>query len=78
MITLEQLSGEKKETIPQVIPETDSSDVMVQVESFYNESKYEKALKLYSNMEKSRKTLDDFQEKDGNDKEEGEAVDSGR
>ena len=81
VITLEQLTDEEKETIPQVFTETDSSDVMVQVKSLYNENKYEKALKLNSNMKESRKTLgslDDLQEKEGNDKEEGEAVDSGR
>ncbi len=41
----------------------------------------EKAVELNSNMEESTKTLeslDDLQEKEGNDKEEGEAVGSGR
>jgi tetratricopeptide (TPR) repeat protein len=41
----------------------------------------EKAVELNSNMEESRKaleSLDDLQGKEGNDKEEGEAVDSGR
>jgi hypothetical protein len=32
VITLDQLTNEEKETIPQVIPKSDSSDVMVQVE----------------------------------------------
>ena len=43
VIAFEPLTDEEKETIPQVIPRTDSSDVIVQVKSLYNKGKYDEA-----------------------------------
>ncbi len=53
VIPLEQITDEEKEeAIPQVIPETDFSDVMVQVKSLYNDGKYDDAYRIADDLRK--------------------------
>ncbi len=55
VITLEQPTDEEKEeAIPQVIPETDSSDVMVQVKSLCNEGKYDEAYRIADELRQKK------------------------
>jgi tetratricopeptide (TPR) repeat protein len=54
VITLEQLTDEEKETLPQVLSEIDSSDVMVQVKSLYNEGKYDEAYRIADDLRQKK------------------------
>jgi tetratricopeptide (TPR) repeat protein len=54
VITLEQFTDEEKETLPQVLPEIDSSDVMVQVKSLYNEGKYDEAYRIADDLRQKK------------------------
>jgi tetratricopeptide (TPR) repeat protein len=53
VITLEQLTDEE-ETLSKVIPETDSSYVMVQVKSLYNEGKYDEAYRIAYDLKQKK------------------------
>ncbi len=54
VINLEQFTDEKKETIPHGIPETDSSDVMVQVKSLYNKGEYDEAYRIADDLRQKK------------------------
>ncbi len=57
VITLEKHKDEEKETIPQVILETDSSDEMAQVKSLYNDGKYDDAYRIADDLSKKNPRL---------------------
>ncbi len=54
VITLEQLTDEEKENLPQVFTETDSSDVMVLVTSLYNKGKYDEAYRIVDDLRQKK------------------------
>jgi tetratricopeptide (TPR) repeat protein len=54
VIAFEQPTDEEKKTAAQVVPKTDSSDVIVQIKSLYKEGKYDNAYKMADDLRQKR------------------------